>query len=152
MTQRLKAYIRRTVLESAREYNNGKWRRTKESTQSAFRDAMHGTDTGWWNDLIYTVDVLRMFNRYRSDCAAAIADYLDETGEKTGSLVNPRIDDETTFADMLVACAARKPMTWDDYNSSDRRKQNAAIAATLAIRFAVEWLLHEVASDMEIEL
>lgn len=70
--KRLKAYIRRTVLASATEYAYPRKRRTAESTASAFRDAANGTDTGWWSDLIYTADVLDLFNRYRGDVRAAI--------------------------------------------------------------------------------
>lgn len=61
---RLNAYVRRTILASATEYAYPKKRRTKESTKSAFHDALHGTDTGWWNDLIYTRDVFALFNRH----------------------------------------------------------------------------------------
>lgn len=149
MTRRLKAYIRRTVLSSATEGAYPAKRRTKESTISAFRDAMHGTDTGWWNDLIYTQDVLAMFNRYRSDVADAIRDYLDETGVPSSQEVTR--DDKTTFADMLASCAKR--WTWEDYTADDyTRRNNGAVAATLAIRFAVEYLTGEVASDLNIEV
>jgi len=146
MTQRLKAYIRRTVLASATEYAYPKKRRTPESTKSAFRDYAHGTDTGCWHDLIYTVDVLNMFNRYRSDIAGAIADYLDQTGESANSKVIR--DDDVTFADMLIACAKRKRMTFDMYRDSDKD----AYAAQLAIRFACEYLLSDVAAECGVEL
>lgn len=148
--KRLKAYIRRTVLASATEYAYPAKRRTMESTKSAFIDASNGTDTGWWNDLIYTKDVIAMFNRYRGDCAAAIADYLDATGQNVGDTVTR--DDKTTFSAMLVACAG-KPITWDDYTAEDNSKrQDNAMAGTLAIRFAVEYLISDVAQECGIDL
>jgi len=148
MTRRLKAYIRRTVLASATEYAYPAKRRTKDSTLNAFRDAMHGTDSGWWHGLIYTADVLQLFNRYRSDVAAAIQDYLNETGGEASQPVMR--DDSTTYADMLAACARR--WTWDDYTAPDHsRRQNGATAACLAIRFAVEFLTGEVASELGVE-
>jgi hypothetical protein len=146
MTARLKAYIRRTILAAAREYAHPAKRRTKDSTVSAFRDYAHGTDTGCWNDLIYTVDVLNMFNRYRSDVASAIADYLSETGESADSKVVR--NDDVTYADMLIACAKRKRMTFEMYSNNDKD----AYSAQLAIRFACEYLLSEVASDCGVEL
>mgnify|MGYP000573668144 CR=1 FL=1 len=48
MANNFKAYVKRTILESAREYAGGN-RRTKESTKGAFMDALHGTDSGWWS-------------------------------------------------------------------------------------------------------
>lgn len=151
MTNRLKAYIKRTVLASAREYGATTKEARKEARYSAFRDYAHGTDTGVWSDLIYTVDVIDMFNRYRSDVAEAIRDYLSETGVNLGDQVNPRNGDPTTFADMVVACSKR--ITWEDYNNGDKpRKQDAAIAGTMAIRFACEYLLSDVARDCGVEL
>lgn len=146
MTQRLKAYIRKTVLASATEGAYPAKRRTKESTKSAFMDASHGTDSGWWSDLIYTVDVLNMFNRYRSDVAMAIADYLDQSGVSASEKVTR--NDDVTFADMLVACAKRKRMTFEMYRNDD----NDAFAAQIAIRFAVEYLVSDVAQECGVEL
>lgn len=149
MTRRIKAYIRRTVLACATEGAYPAKRRTKESTLCAFRDSMHGTDTGWWNDLIYTKDVLDMFNRYRSDVAQAIVEYLSETGAEASQPVLR--DDTTTYADMLAACSRR--WTWDDYTAADYSyRNNGAMAAALAIRFAVEYLTGEVASELGVEV
>lgn len=149
MPTRLKAYIRRTVLASATEYAYPKKRRTPESTMSAFRDASHGTDTGWWNDLIYTVDRLRLFNRYRLDVLAAIQDYLDQSGQEASAEV--KRDDKTTFVDLLACCAHR--WTWEDYTSDDyTARNNGATAATLAICFAIEYLISDVAYSCGVEL
>lgn len=148
MTKRLKAYIRRTVLASATEYAYPAKRRTKESTAAAFRDAMHGTDSGWWHDLIYTKDVLDLFNRYRLDVVQAIQEYLAETGADASQAVMR--GDSITYADMLAAGARR--WTWADYTAPDHSaRQDGAMAACLAIRFAVEYLTGEVAGDMGVD-
>lgn len=80
MANRLKAYVRRTMLAAARDYADGK-RRTAKSTRDAFADATRGTDTGWWNDLIYTRPMLDMAHRYRADICKAFMEYSDATGE-----------------------------------------------------------------------
>lgn len=144
--QRLKAYIRRTVTESAREYADGK-RRTAESTKAAFMDAMHGTDTGWWNDLIYTTDVLRLANYYRNDIAAAVRDYCEETGVP----VHDTCGTEHSFADVMYASTRR--YTWEDYTGDNGHyKQRDADALTWGLRFAVEYLCGQVASEMGVEV
>ena len=78
MTNRLKAYTRRTILTAAKEYAYPKARRTPESTRSALQDATRGTDTGWWSDLIYTAPMLEMAHKYRP----RVADELHEGGLK----------------------------------------------------------------------
>ena len=81
MTNRLKSYVRRTILAAAKEYAYPKARRTPESTRSALMDAMRGTDTGWWSDLIYTAPTLEMAHKHRADIADALAEYRDAAGE-----------------------------------------------------------------------
>jgi hypothetical protein len=122
---RLRAYVRRTVLASAREYAYPAKRRTVDSTRSAFRDAMHGTDTGWWSDLIYTRDVLALFNRHRSDVADTIREYLADTGADASQHVK---------------------------QGDNERRAVIASATCLAISFAVEFLTGEVASEMGVDL
>lgn len=142
--QRLTAYCRRTVLAAAREYARPAKRRTPESTEFAFRDAMRGTDTGWWNDLIYTAPMIDMANRYRGDIAAAVRDYLSETGEKLASTCDR--DGELTWADVLAATGRRA--TWDDYRGENGRdKETAAMALHWGLRFAVEYITGRLASE-----
>lgn len=110
---------------------------------------MHGTDSGWWHDLIYTKDVLDLFNRYRLDVVRALREYLAETGVDASQAVMR--GDDITFTDMLAACARR--WTWSDYTSPDHSAaQDGAMAATAAIRFAVEYLTGEVANDLGVEV
>lgn len=148
---RLKAYIRRTVLASATEYAYPRKRRTAESTLAAFRDAANGTDTGWWHDLIYTADVLDLFNRYRGDVRAAVLDYMRETGVTTDATLNRDRDDPITPCDIIAATARRQ--TWADYtNGENRTRQAEAMAAAFGIRFAVEHLVSDVAASLGVEL
>lgn len=140
---RLKAYCRRTVLEAARDYANGK-RRTKESTESAFRDAMHGTDTGWWNDLIYTAPMLDMASRYRGDIRNAVKEFCSETGASFGDYADR--NQEFTWGDVIASTAERR--TWDDYTGSNGyAKESEAMALHWGLRFAVEYLTGELARE-----
>lgn len=146
---RLKAYIRETVLASAVEYAYPRKRRTAESTLAAFRDYAHGTDIGTWSGLIYTADVLELFNRYRGDVRAAVLDYLDEAGLGVGNAVDPREAYGHTWADVIVATARRQ--TWAHYTGEEPRSREAD-AATFGIRFACEYLLPAVASECGVDL
>ncbi|HYD44920.1 MAG TPA: hypothetical protein VEA79_06640 [Phenylobacterium sp.] len=141
LAPRLRAYVRRTILEAARDYANAK-RRTPESTKAAFMDAMRGTDTGWWNDLIYTADILDRFNRHRSEVRDAIRDFMGETG---AGMADPAEHghDAHTYADLIAATGRRQ--TWADYTSDDKARAREADAATLALRFAVEYLAGDLA-------
>lgn len=147
--QRLKAYIRRTVLASATEYAYPRKRRTAESTAAAFRDYAHGTDTGTWSDLIYTRDVLDLFNRYRGDVRAAVLDYLNESGAAMSNPIDR--DGNYTAGDIIVASARRQ--TWADYcgERGDARAKEAE-AAAFGIRFACEYLLSDVAASLGVDL
>jgi len=142
--QRLTAYCRRTVLASAKEYAHPAKRRTAASTASAFRDAMQGTDTGWWTDLICTAPMLDMASRYRSDVAAAVRDFLSETGAKLGETCDH--DGELTWADVLAATGRRA--TWADYRGENGRdKETAAVALLWGLRFAVEYITGNLARE-----
>lgn len=147
MTNRLKAYVRRTMLQSARDYAGGK-RRTADSTRSACIDAMRGTDTGWWSDLIYTAPMLAMAKRYATDIATALAEYRDATGE--AFVYRPRYSGDgpdISEGQILAALLARKPYTLAEYHEEGRRGDMAANALT-GLRFAVEWYAGEVARDI----
>jgi hypothetical protein len=141
----LQEYVRDYVLDQAREYAGGD-ERTPEATQSAFRDALRGTDSGWWHDLIYTVDVLDLSHRYRSDIAAALAEYKDETGESyvyRDRWGGPA--DGTTAEDILEALLSG-PFSFDEYHGETKRGRMAE-AACLGLRFAVEWYAGSLASE-----
>lgn len=140
MSNRLKAYVRRTILEAAREYSYPAKRRNAEGTRSAFMDAMRGTDTGWWSDLIYTAPMLAMAHKYRNDIAAALAEYRDATGE---SFTYRRFGEADIPAEaILSALLRRNAWTMGDYG--ERAEPEAAL---IGLRFAVEWYAGEIARE-----
>lgn len=137
----LKSYVRRTMLNSAKEYAYPKTRRTAESTRSAFIDAMRGTDTGWWHDLIYTAPMLDMAHRYRQDIAAALTEYRDATGESF--VYRPGYGEpEIAGEEILSALMRRRP-----WNMADMQEQSEPGAALTGLRFAVEWYAGELARE-----
>lgn len=136
----LKSYCRRTILAAARDYAQGA-RRTPDSTKSAFMDAMRGTDTGWWTDLIYTAPMLDLAHRYRNDIAAALAEYRDATGESY--VYRPgHGEPDITAEQIMVGLMRRRAWTFEEYKSSA-----LADAALLGLRFAVEWYAGELANE-----
>lgn len=144
MTKRLKAYCRRTILEAAREASPSGKRRTKESTEGAFRDAMHGTDSGWWNDLIYTAPMLDMARYYRNDIREAVCEYLAEVGQTPRDFADR--DQEFTFGDVIIA--SRKGWTWEDYcGENGRDAETNARALLWGLRSAIEYLTGELARE-----
>ncbi len=136
MTNRLKACVRRTMLAAARDYATGN-RRTVESTKAAFQDAMNGTDTGWWNDLIYNAPMLQLAHRYRRDIATALAEYRDATGEE----YRHRDGNGEAIAIALL----RGPYSFESYLGED--EGGPADLSLLGLRFAVEWYAGEVARE-----
>lgn len=145
---RLKAYCCNYILKKARDYATGK-RRTKESTRAAFMDATHGTDTGWWTDLIYTDGMLRMAHRYRNDIAQAVREFCSETGAPLGQDCESKIDAPSghaplTYADLLAATSWK--YTFEQYcdESATGRQADAKL---FGLRFAVEWYTGELARD-----
>lgn len=148
MTNRLKAYTRRTILAAAKEYAYPKARRTADSTRSALQDATRGTDTGWWSDLIYTAPMLEMAHKYRRDIATALAEYRDAAGEPYEWRERNSHDDRVIReADILSALLkARRAYTLADYRRED--DDGPAERALLGLRFAVEWYAGEIAREL----
>lgn len=144
---KLRAYVRRTIIAAARDYS-GTSRRTPASTESACTDALRGTDTGWWNDLIYTVDVLAMFNRNRSEIATAIREFLSKTGREMSDVAGGSSDDGDafTYADLIAATGRRQ--TFDHFKGDDAARSREADAGIFAVRFVVECFAGEVARDL----
>jgi hypothetical protein len=102
---------------------------------------MRGTDTGWWNDLIYTAPMLEMAHRYRMDIAEVLAEYRDATGESyvyRPGYGEPEVPSES----ILAAFIRRKPWSMSDY--IERTEPGAAL---VGLRFAVEWYAGEVARE-----
>lgn len=141
MANRLKAYVRRTILEAAREYSYPAKRRTAEGTRNAFMDAMRGTDTGWWRDLIYTAPMLDMAFRYRTDIASAFIEYMEETGER----LPVRHDEGFLEHHAIAACAY--PASLADHIGDDGLEGQLCDARLWGLRFAVEWYAGEMARE-----
>lgn len=148
MSNRLKAYVRRTLLTAAKEYAAPKTRRTADSTRSALQDATRGTDTGWWCDLIYTAPMLAMAHKHRRDIAAALAEYRDAAGEPYEYRECNHFDDKVIReADILSALLkARRPFTLAEYRAE--AENGPAECALLGLRFAVEWYAGEIAREL----
>lgn len=142
---KLKSYVRRTILASATEGAWPKKRRTAESTKAAFMDAMRGTDTGWWTDLIYTAPMLEMAHRYRREIGAALVAYREEVGEPY--VYRPHDGgDEIDDGRILSGLLSRRPYTLAEYHT-ETPAGRAAEGALLGLRFAVEWYAGELARE-----
>ena len=145
MTNRLKSYVRKTILSSARE---GAWpakRRTAESTRAAFIDAMQGTDTGWWRDLIWNAPMLAMAHRYRRDIAAALFEYSDGTGENFATMAKPY--DASFDWHHVWAALSYEPKALAAAADTDDLCAKLYDAKMFGLRFAVEWYAGELASE-----
>jgi hypothetical protein len=149
MSNRLKAYVRRTILASATEAAWPAKRRTAETTKVAFMDAMRGTDTGWWSDLIYTAPMLEMAHKYRRDIGQALEEYKDATGEDY-TYRDYTSDTEVWASRILSALLRRKAWTFEEYREG--AEGLGPEAALIGLRFAVEWYAGEVANDIGVEV
>lgn len=149
MANRLKSYVRRTLIAAARDYASA-GRRTTESTRAACIDGMRGTDTGWWSDLIYTATMLEMGWRYRRDIMAALMEYQDATGE--AFIYRPGTSDEAGATAILFATGGRNRPTWEDYAGDNPAKASRADCLLIGLRFAVEWYATEVARELGVEV
>lgn len=151
MANRLKAYVRNIILQSARDAAWPAKRRNAETTKTAFMDAMRGTDTGWWSDLIYTGPMLEMARRYAIDIVTAFNEYQDATGETFTYREHGERD--RTASDLTVAIAANRLRKAGAYTLEDYSGKNGdAVARTAsdalnALRFAVEWYAGDLARD-----
>jgi hypothetical protein len=136
MTNDLKQYVRDTIMQAAIDYSDTDIA-TEKSTREAFTDAMRGTNTGWWNDLIYTAPMLKMAYKHRRDIATALNDYRDATGESFTS--RDGITAETILESLIL-------FSPDDFDFGD--SEDMTDAALLGLCFAVEWFASDVASEM----
>lgn len=137
MANRLRAYARKTILAAARNYAPGN-RRTAESTRAACSDAMRGTDTGWWYELIHTAPMLAMAHRYRRDIAAALQEYRDATGETYSH--------RDGNGESIALAVLQGPYSFEQYSGED--EGGPANLSLLGLRFAVEWYVGEVACEL----
>ena len=146
MSNRLRAYVRRTLLNSAKEYAHPKSRRTEESTRGALQDALQGTDTGWWTDLIYTASMLEMAHKYRRDIATALDAYRDEVGERF--TYRDRDNGVDVGAEQIAGALLRGPYSFEDYRHETDDCGVRADYVLIGLRFAVEWYAGEIAREL----
>jgi hypothetical protein len=165
---KLKQYVKRTILASAKEHEQ--WARCvrkanmarmytakeakAEGLRMAFLDATRGVDTGWWSDLIYTRDVYQMADKNRKAIAEAMTAFLSETGETSW-----RAAEGTSSTDILEACfLALSFKVWENKTSDQMRLEHGSNAEAMCdalmfgLKLAVEWYAQELASEMGVEL
>jgi len=123
----LKAYVKSTINEALTHYDD---------IDAVIADALEGTNSGWWGDLIYYDDIINKFQDFKYGIKEAMKSYAEATGETT--LNNDFTTDEivrTFFA------------TTDELKQDDTLKR----AASWLVSFGVEWETHQFANDLEAE-
>ena len=129
----LKQYVRDTIKESIADYDG--------DIDAVLHDALMGTNTGWWNDLIYYHKMVPMALEYKRDIMAALNDYEDATGEPY-KLVEHAGDSVISAYDIACAlCASNADQIFDAETDKDLH------SASTGLQFAVEWLAHSVAHE-----
>ena len=129
----LKAYVRDTIDEALTHYDG--------EIENVVTDAMQGTSTGWWNDLIYTADILSLFPGFKKGIVRALAEYADATNESAIDTVH--IHHDFTAEDVMLALVS----TPDEVKESDTLTR----AACWIVSFGVEWETNQYANQLEYE-
>lgn len=130
----LKQYVADQIDEALEHYDNDQ--------AAVLRDASMGVNSGWWNDLIYTADILSLFPGFRTGIAEALDSYLDATGESPLDTLN--MHQPFNDVDAIKAMMASP----EQIKKSDR----LTAAAEWLVSFGVEWSTHELASERGIDL
>ena len=124
----------------------------RKARAAAARDATYGGATsGWWNVLIYPVDVYRMADRNRRAIAEAVAEYLAEVGQPEAAKRVGGERDAPTPCDMLAACTLARPFKrWQaSATGADDAQDTIDDALAFGLRFAVEWYASAYASELD---
>jgi hypothetical protein len=157
---KLKAYVKRTILASAKEQtactrgvrkaNGGRMYTPSEARAEglriAFTDATRGVNTGWWADLIYTADVYRMADANRKAIADALEAYRSEAGDGYTAPNSDGRDEEA----ILQACINAPTFAYWAAHTDQYECRTEALMHGL--KFAVKWYAQELASEMGVEL
>lgn len=130
----LKQYVADKIEESRDDYDN--------NLAAILRDASTGINSGWWNDLIYTADILSLFPGFRRGIAEALNSYSDATGESR--LDNLHLYHSFSDGDCITALVASP----EQIKESDR----LTAAASWLVGFGVEWSTYELACELGIDL
>ena len=130
----LKQYVADQIDENLEHYDNDQ--------AAVLRDASMGVNSGWWNDLIYTADILSLFPSFKKGIAKALASYAEATGESALDTVH--VHNDFTAEDAMLAMVS----------TPDEIKENDTLtnAASWLVAFGVEWSTHELASERGIDL
>lgn len=107
-------------------------------TEAMTEDALRGTNTGWWCDLIYTAGMLDLHKEHLPAIRQAIAEYEDETGEFLR-------DRDGTYSRHNFHEANSKGWTWQEYQ---QEVIPYAECALWCLRFAVEWYAGQIAGEL----
>ena len=130
----LETYVKETLENHLADYDG--------KMENVIGDALRGTNTGWWNDLIYTADVLSLFPGFKKGIAQALASYADAAGESILDTVH--IHNDFTAEDAMLALVS----TQDEIKENDTLTR----AACWLVSFGVERSTHEYASRNNIEI
>ena len=120
----LQVYVKDTIEEALTHYDD---------IDAVIADAAQGVRSGWWNDLIYTADILSLFPRFKKGIAKALAEYADASGESALDIVH--VHSDFTAEDAILALVS----TPDEVKESDTLTR----AACWLVSFGVEWTTHE---------
>ena len=150
MANKLKAYVLRTIKDAAKGYSGSQ----KERIAGAIKDAAHGTDTGWWNDLIYTADCVRMADRYRKDIGQIAAEIAEHQEEGFAASVgradrHSRPGELPTLGEIAVASLGRTNLAAYNGDKGPIAERHAEALVT-GLRLAVEHLVWVIADDLKV--
>ena len=129
----LQTYVKDTIDEVLTHYDG--------KIEHVVTDAMQGTSTGWWNDLIYTADILSLFPGFKKGLVKALAEYADATNESVLDTVH--IHHDFTAEDVMLALVS----------TQQEIKENETLtrAACWLVSFGVEWETNQYPNNLEYE-
>ena len=123
----LKAYVKSTINEALANYDD---------INAVIADALHGTNSGWWSDLIYYDDIIYKFQDFKYGIKIALQDYAEATGETT-------LNNDFTTEEIVRTFFA----TPDEIKQDD----TLTMAASWLVSFGVDWETHQLANELEQE-
>lgn len=149
-TDALDAYVRSTIIDSARQ-EVGDWSkatgaRKSAALKSAAADAARGSDTGWWSDLIYNRDVYALADRHRVEIVRGVMAYVEATTVDTAGSF--RVNE------ILAACTlAPRLAAWEAEREEDVTAQESTYRAAFmyGLRLAVDMHAANFAAELDSE-
>ena len=123
----LQTYVRDTINEALASYDD---------IEAVIADASRGTNSGWWNDLIYYDDIIDKFQDFKFGIKIALQDYAEATGETTLN------NDFTSEEIARTFFATPEEIKQDD---------TLTMAASWLVSFGVEWETYQLSNQLEQE-